>query len=93
MSYSNLIAVSAIVIGAAALTAQIPAADYRPVRSAQAEPFRDVQALASRLERIKLVGRTAVLYGYVCHLGRESIDKCLAEYDDLFDKAIAGEPL
>lgn len=93
MNYSNLIAVSAIVIGAAALTAQIPAADYRPVRSAHAEPFRDVQAMSGAMARIRELGRAGLKLGYSCRHVGEPLDKCMAEYDDIFDKAIAGEPL
>ncbi len=66
---------------------------YIAITLAHAEPLADVQAQSALMAKVKDLGHKALKLGYTCREAGLPLDACAAEYDDVFDKSMAGEPL
>ena len=63
------------------------------IAPAIAAPIGEVQTQSALMAHVREIGHTALKLGYTCREIGAPIDQCAAEYDDVFDKAMAGEPL
>lgn len=63
---------------------------FTPVANA---PLTDPQGSAALMGKVKELGHKALLLGYTCHATGMALDECSAHFDDVFDKAIAGDPI
>lgn len=63
------------------------------VAPAIAAPIGELQKEVEIMAKVKGLGRAALKLGYSCHEIGQSFERCSVEFDDVFDKAMAGEPL
>lgn len=87
--------IAAVVLAAGLLALRPLTLDsHRPeISSARADPLVDIQVRSGLMGKVKELGHKALKLGYTCREAGLPLDGCAAEYDDIFDKAMAGDPL